>query len=92
VAEQELKLWEREEQDDLRLKRKLDVLASSESDLNNREATLAVEWKDLEETRAIELARELTADIRDACLNSREEELANREKRLAEREQQLVGR
>jgi Mg/Co/Ni transporter MgtE len=92
VAEQELKLWEREEQDDLRLKRKLDVLASSESDLNNREATLAVEWKDLEETRAIELARELTADIRDACLNSMEEELANREKRLAEREQQLVGR
>jgi hypothetical protein len=28
------------------------------------------------------LARELTVDIRDACLNFREEELADREKRL----------
>jgi hypothetical protein len=37
------------------------------------------------------LARELTADIRDSGLNSREE-LADREKRLVEREQQLAGR
>jgi hypothetical protein len=80
VAKQELKLWEREEQNDLRLECKLDVLTSSESDLNNHEAALAVEWKDLEETRAIVLARELAADIRDAGLNSREEELADREK------------
>jgi hypothetical protein len=31
------------------------------------------------------LARELTVDIRDMCLNSREEELVDREQRLAER-------
>jgi hypothetical protein len=40
----------------------------------------------MEETRARVLARELTADIRDVCLNSREEEMADSEKRLAERE------
>jgi hypothetical protein len=51
-----------------------------------------VERKDLEETRAMVLARELTVDIRDIGLNSRAEELADREKRLAEREQRLVGR
>jgi hypothetical protein len=44
-----------------------------------------VEWKDLEETRTRVLARELTADIRDMRLNSREEELADREKWLVER-------
>jgi hypothetical protein len=53
-----------------------------ESNLNNHEATLAAEQKDLEEIRAVVLARELTVDIRDACLNFREEELADREKRL----------
>jgi hypothetical protein len=37
------------------------------------------------------LARELTADIRDAGLNSREEKLANREMWLVEREQRLMG-
>jgi hypothetical protein len=51
-----------------------------------------VERKDLEDSRARVLARELIANIRDMRLNSREEELADREKRLAEREQQLVGR
>jgi hypothetical protein len=50
------------------------------------------ERKDLEETRAVVLARELTTDIRDAGLNSSEEKLGDREKRLAGREQQLVGR
>jgi hypothetical protein len=62
-----------------------------ESDLNNYEATLASERKDLEETRVVALARELTTNIRDACLNSREE-LADKEKWLAEREQQLAER
>jgi hypothetical protein len=92
VADQELKLQEREEQDDLRLKRELEDLASHESDLSNREATLATERKDLEETRAGVLARELTVDIWDVCLNSKEEELVDREKRLAEREKRLVER
>jgi hypothetical protein len=49
-----------------------------------------VEWKDLEQTHIMLLARELITDITDARLNSREEELADREKQLAEREQQLV--
>jgi hypothetical protein len=62
-----------------------------ESDLNKYEATLASERKDLEETRVVALAHELTTDIRDACLNSREE-LADREKWLTEREQQLAER
>jgi hypothetical protein len=61
-------------------------------DLNHYEATLAAEQKDLEETHTVVLARELAADVRDAGLNSRGEELADREKRLAEREQQLAGR
>jgi hypothetical protein len=80
VAEQELKLWEKEEQGDVRLERELEVLASCE-------AIIAVERKDLEETHAMVLARELTVDIRDSGLNSGEEELADREKRLAERDQ-----
>jgi hypothetical protein len=92
VVEQDLKPWEREEQDDLRIKCKLEALASCDSDFNNNEATLVAERKDLEETRAVVLARELTTDIRDAGLNSSEEKLGDREKRLAGREQQLVGR
>jgi hypothetical protein len=85
VADWELKLQEREVQDDLRLECKLEALASHESNLSSREATLAVEWKDLKGTRVGVLARELAADIRDVCLNSREEELGDREKRLVER-------
>jgi hypothetical protein len=55
------------------------------ADLSSHEATLAVEQKDLEETHAGVLARELTTDIRDVRLNSREEELADREKQLVKR-------
>jgi hypothetical protein len=58
-----------------------------DSDHNNHEATLTVEWKDLEQTHIMLLARELITDITDARLNSREEELVDREKQLAEREQ-----
>jgi hypothetical protein len=86
VAEQELKLWEREEHDDLRLKRGLETLMSRESDLNNRKATLAVERKDMEEARTGVLACELAADIRDISLNSREGELVDTEKWLVERD------
>jgi hypothetical protein len=73
VAEQELKLWEKEEQGVLKLERELKALTS-------HEAIIAVERKDLEETHAMVLACELTADIRDSGLNSREEELIDREK------------
>jgi hypothetical protein len=78
VAEPELKLREKEEQGNHRLERDLKALAS-------HEATVAVERHDLEETRAMVLARELTADVRDSGLNYRE-------KRLVEREQQFAGR
>jgi uncharacterized protein (DUF3084 family) len=91
VANQELKLQERVERDNLRLKRELKALAYCESDLISHEATLVVEQKDLEETRARVLAHELTADIRDAHLNSRDEELADREKRLPERQLQELA-
>jgi hypothetical protein len=63
-----------------------------ESKLSSREATLAAEQKGLEETRARVLACELTANIRDVRLNSKEEELVYREKRLVKREKQLVER
>jgi hypothetical protein len=49
------------------------------------EATVAVEQKDLKATRAIVLAHDLTAGIRDPGLNSREEELSDREKQPMER-------
>jgi hypothetical protein len=84
VAERELKLQEKKEHGNIKLEHELEALTS-------REATLRAERKDLEETRAVVLARELAADIRDSGLNSREE-LVDREKRLVEREQQLAGR
>jgi hypothetical protein len=51
-----------------------------ESDLSSHKATLAVERKDLEETRIRIMAHEVAADIRDMHLNSREEELVDMEK------------
>jgi hypothetical protein len=69
------------------LERELEALMSRKSGLNNREATLAAERKDLEETRTVVLACELATDIRDAGLNSRQEELADSKKWVAEREQ-----
>jgi hypothetical protein len=49
------------------------------------EATVVVEEKDLKGTCAIVLAHDLTTDIRDPGLNSREEELSYREKQPMER-------
>jgi hypothetical protein len=79
-------MWEMEDTVDRKLEHELEVISSHEADLNTREATLETSQKSLEETRTEILGCELTADIRDACLNSREEELADMEKRLAERE------
>jgi hypothetical protein len=92
VADLELKLQEREEQDDLRLKHELEALASHESDLSSRGATLGMERKDQEVAHVRVLACELAANVRDEHMNSKADELADREKRLVEREQQLVGR
>jgi hypothetical protein len=66
--------------------RELEALATHDSDLSSCEATLVVEQKDLEVTHARILTRELTADIRDVRLNSREAELADSEKWLVERQ------
>jgi hypothetical protein len=52
-----------------------------ESELSTHEATLAAGQKELEEARTQVLACELTADVKDMRLNSREEELVDREKR-----------
>jgi hypothetical protein len=87
VAEQELKLQQMEEQDDLKLECELEALAFHESDLYSCEATLVAERKGLEETFPRVL---LAADIRDVCVNSRVEELVDREKRLIEREKKLA--
>jgi uncharacterized protein (DUF3084 family) len=67
------------------------VLASHESELNSHEATLAVEQKELEGAHAGVLAHELTAEVRDGHLNSREEEMADREKRQMERQLQEMA-
>jgi hypothetical protein len=80
VADWELKLQEREEQDDLRIDRELEALVAHEFDLSSHEATVAAERNDLEETHSRILARELAADIRDMHLSSKEEELADKEK------------
>jgi hypothetical protein len=69
VVDQELKLQEREQRDDLQL----EALVTCESELNTHEATLVAGQKELEEAHAGVLAHELTANIRDGCLNSREE-------------------
>jgi uncharacterized protein (DUF3084 family) len=72
--------------------RELEALATREFDLSSREATLAVGRKDLEETHIKILARELTADIRDMRLNSREEELVESQlQELATAHRKLEG-
>jgi hypothetical protein len=50
MADRELKLQEREEQDNLRLDPELEALASCESKLNSHEASVEVERKSLVET------------------------------------------
>jgi hypothetical protein len=91
VADRVLKLQEKEERVDLTLDHELEALASHESNLNSREATLEAGQKSLEETRTEVLGHELTAGIRDQRLNSRVVELASREKRLAERRLQELA-
>jgi hypothetical protein len=84
VDELEHKLQEREVLDDLRIERVLAGLATHESSLESREATLVAEQKDFEDARASVLARELAADVRESALDIMDVEVADREKRLAE--------
>jgi ADP-heptose:LPS heptosyltransferase len=91
VEELEQKLKEREGYDDLKLDHELEALATHESSLDSREATLEIEWKNLEDAHLKVMARELTANIKESNLNTNVVELANREKRLAERQMQELA-
>jgi hypothetical protein len=80
VEELEQKLEEREGYDDLKLDHELEALATHESSLDSREATLEIEWKNLEDAHLKVMARELTANVKESNLNTNVVELANREK------------
>jgi hypothetical protein len=84
VDELEQKLQEWEALDDLGLERELTGLATRESSLKRREATLTAEQRDFEDTRASVLACELAADTRECALETRAVEVADRERLFAE--------
>jgi hypothetical protein len=91
VDELEQKLQEREVLDDLRLERELAGLATHESSLESREATLVAKQKDFEDSCASVLARELAADIKESALDTRAAEVADREKWLVEQQMQELA-
>jgi hypothetical protein len=72
-------LQEREELDDITLRRELKALSTCETCLDRREADLEREQKALEDARAQILARELDADARDTGLRDQEARLVARE-------------
>jgi hypothetical protein len=84
VDELEKKLQEREALDDLRLERELIGLATRESSLESRKASLMAEQRDFKDTSASVLARKLAADVREATLETRAAEVAGRERQLTE--------
>jgi hypothetical protein len=79
---------QREELDDITLRRELEVLSTRDTSLKHREAKLERERKALEDARAQILARELDADSRETGLRDQEARLAARERQLAERQMQ----
>jgi hypothetical protein len=81
-------LQEREELNDITLRRELEVLSTRETSLDRHEANLEREQKALEDVRAQILARELDADTRDTVLRDQEAQLATRERQLVERQMQ----
>jgi hypothetical protein len=81
-------LQEREELDDITLRRELEALSTRETSLDRREADLEREKKALGDARAQILARELNADTRDTGLRDQEARLAARERQLVERQMQ----
>jgi hypothetical protein len=81
-------LQEREEMDDITLRRELEALSTRETCLHHREANLEQEQKALEDARAQILARELDVDARDTGLRDQEARLVAREQQLAERQMQ----
>jgi hypothetical protein len=91
VDELEQKLLEREALDDLRLERELAVLATNESSMESREATLVAEEKDFEDACASVLAHEFAVDISESALDIRAAEVVDREKWLAEQQMQELA-
>jgi uncharacterized protein (DUF3084 family) len=81
-------LQEREELDDITLRRELEALSTRETSLDRREADLEREQKALGDACAQILARELDADTRDTGLRDQEARLAARERQLVERQMQ----
>jgi hypothetical protein len=90
VEKMEGLLQEREELDDITLRRKLEALGTRETSLDRREADLKWEQKALEDARAQILAHELNTDARDTGLRDQEARLASRERQLAERQMQKL--
>jgi hypothetical protein len=88
VEELERQLLEREELDEITLRRELEALGTRESCLDWREAELDREREGLKDARVQILARELDADAREAGLRDQEARLAARERQLAERQMQ----
>jgi hypothetical protein len=91
VEELEKQLLEREELDDIMLRRELEALSTHESSLDRRQAELDREREGLEDARVQILARELDAEAREAGLRDQEARLAAREWQLAERQMQELA-
>jgi hypothetical protein len=91
VEELERQLLEREELDEITLRRKLKALGTHESCLDRREAELDREREGLKDARVQILAHELDADAREAGLRDQEARLAGQERQLAERQMQELA-
>jgi hypothetical protein len=84
VEELERQLLEREELDDITLRRELEALSTHESSLDHRQAELDREREGLEDARVQILAHEFDADAREASLRDQEDRLAARERQMQE--------
>jgi hypothetical protein len=91
VEELERQLLEREELDDITLRRELEALSTHESSLDRRQAKLDREHEGPEDARVQILARELDADAQEAGLRDQEARLVARERQLAERQMQELA-
>jgi hypothetical protein len=91
VEELQRRLLEREELDEITLRRELEALGTRESGLDSCEAELDREREGLKDASVQILARELDADAREAGLRDQEARLAARERQLAERQMQELA-
>jgi hypothetical protein len=84
VEEMDGLLQEREELDNITLRRELNALSTCETCLDHHEADLKGEQKALEDARAQILARELNVDARETGLRDQEARLAAWERQMQE--------